>query len=67
MKCSQKNNTLKMVGRMGGGLYFSVEIELQMSKIPPFTNRKFVHNVAFQAHPALVKIGPIFVPYGLKV
>ncbi len=30
-------NFVCMVGRMGGGLYFSVEIELKMSKIPPFT------------------------------
>ncbi len=27
-----------MVGRMGGGLHFLVEIELEMTKIPPFTN-----------------------------
>ncbi len=26
-----------MVGRMGGGLYFLIEIELKMSKIPHFT------------------------------
>ncbi len=29
-----------MVGRMGGGLHFLVEIELKMAKMPPFTNLK---------------------------
>ncbi len=27
-----------MVGRMGGGLHFLVEIELEMAKMPAFTN-----------------------------
>ncbi len=32
-----------MVGRMGGGLHFLVEIELKMAKIPAFTclNKQF--------------------------
>ncbi len=29
-----------MVGRMGGGLHFLVEIELKMAKMPAFTNLK---------------------------
>ncbi len=29
-----------MVGRMGGGLHFLVEIELEMAKMPAFTNLK---------------------------
>ena len=29
-----------VVSKMGGGLYFLVEIELKMSKIPPITNLK---------------------------
>ncbi len=29
-----------MVGRMGGGLHFVVEIELEMAKMPAFTNLK---------------------------
>ncbi len=31
-----------MVGRMCGGLHFLVEIELEMAKIPAFTNLKDV-------------------------
>ncbi len=30
-----------MVGRMGGGLHFLVEIELKMAKMPAFTNLKW--------------------------
>ncbi len=41
-----------MVGRMGGGLYFLVEIELKMSKIPPITNPK--------------KLVTTFIGFGLK-
>ena len=37
---ASKPNLTCMVGRMGGGLYFLVEIELKMSKIPPFTYLK---------------------------
>ena len=29
-----------MVGRIGGGLYFLIEIELKMLEIPPITNLK---------------------------
>ena len=34
-----------MVGRMSGGLHFLVEIELEMAKMPAFTNLKAVHIV----------------------
>ena len=40
-----------MVGRMGGGLYFLVETELKMSKIPPITNFKMLQiEMVFSIH-----------------
>ncbi len=35
-----------MVGRMGGGLHFLVEIELKMAKMPAFTNLKRANTAA---------------------
>ncbi len=32
-----------MMGRMGGGFHFLVEIELKMAKMPAFTNLKSMH------------------------
>ena len=36
-----------MVGRMGGGLHFLVGIELDMAKMPAFTNLKDIIVVIF--------------------
>ena len=38
-----------MVGRMGGGLHSLVEIELEMAKMPAFTNLKLVWSTGLTA------------------
>ncbi len=43
-----------MVGRMGGGLHFLVEIELEMAKMPAFTNLKVINNWMFKKYSLLV-------------
>ncbi len=39
-----------MVGRMGGGLHFLVEIKLEMAKMPAFTNLKHCGKCGFNCY-----------------